>query len=269
MSAEAKLCARHRRHKYTQRKRPWWLQWETQWSSVGSQKARHHHKTSRVVSLASAYLLDSQTILSRSKCFICMKRQHWSPRLVFRQLCLYPDLCWQIRQEGYPRVLESFLPRKPNADETPEKESLISYREVLGHLGCLSWGQWCSCDHQLSIRIIPQYLDDGNLEKDTPLSWQGLRSWQSHRTFEASILDDQGNKHLFWVKSQDKFKGDSQPPHLSFPRSEQQKSKKGPDYQRFLIMTTASAWEVWRSKRKHDSKEMEPTRGCSGLLTCL
>lgn len=54
-----------------------------------------------------------------------------------------------------------------------------------------------------------------------------------------------------------------------FPRSEQQKSKKGPDYQRFLIMIIASAWEAWRSNRKHDSKEMEPTRGCSGLLTCL
>lgn len=170
---QARLCARHYRHKYTQKKRQWWLQWETQWSSVGSQKACHHHKASRVLSLVSACLLDSQTVLSQSKCYICMKRQHWSPRLVSMQLCLCPDSCWQIRQEVYPRVLESFLPREPNADETLEKESLISQGEVLGRLWCLSWGQSCSCDHQLSIRITLQYLDGGNLEKDTHLSWQG------------------------------------------------------------------------------------------------
>lgn len=168
-----RLCARHCRHKYTPKKRQWWLRWETQWSSVGSQKACHHYKASRVLSLASACLLDSQTILSWSKCYIGMKRRHWSPQLVSRQRYLYPDSRWQISQEGYLRVLESFLPRKPNADKTLEKQSLISHGEVSEHLGCLSWGQWCSCDHQLSIRITPQYLDDGNLEKDTPLSWQG------------------------------------------------------------------------------------------------
>lgn len=170
---QARLCARHRRHKYTQRKRQWWLRWETQWSSVGSQKARHHHKTSCVVSLASACLLDSQTILSQIKCYIYMKRQHWSPRLVFRQLCLYPDLCWQIRQEGYRRVLESFLPRKPNADETLEKESLISHGEVLGHRGCLSWDSDVPVTTSWASESLPSIWMMRTLKKTPPCHGKG------------------------------------------------------------------------------------------------
>ena len=169
---QARLCARHCRHKYTQKKRQWWLRWETQWSSVGSQKACHHHKASRVLSLVSACLLDSQTMLSRSKYYICMKRQHWSPPLVSMQLCLYPDSCWQIRQEVYPRVLESFLPRKPNQMRLWKRKVSSLKEKFWGILG--AWAE-DSCvpltTSWASESLFIQYLDVGNLEKDTPLSW--------------------------------------------------------------------------------------------------
>lgn len=32
-----------------------------------------------VLSLGCACLLDSQTMLSQSNCYICMKKQHWGP----------------------------------------------------------------------------------------------------------------------------------------------------------------------------------------------
>lgn len=97
------------------------------------------------------------------------ERRHWSPQLVSRQLPLPSWSRWQISQRATWGCLSpSYLGNQMQTD-SGVLGSLISHGEVSEHLGCLSWGQRCSCDHQLSIRITLQYLDDGNRGKRHPL----------------------------------------------------------------------------------------------------
>lgn len=91
----------------------------------------------RVLHLACACVLDSQTMSSRSHCYIWRKKQHWGPRLAFRQLC--PALS-HVDREGnkHPEVhdLPSYL---VNQTRTGRRRRGFSLRSgVKRHLRCLS-----------------------------------------------------------------------------------------------------------------------------------
>uniref|UniRef100_A0A0G2K948 Double PHD fingers 2 n=1 Tax=Rattus norvegicus TaxID=10116 RepID=A0A0G2K948_RAT len=226
-----------------------------------------HNYNARLCAERSVRLpfLDSQTGVAQSNCYIWMEKRHRGPGLASGQLYSYPARRWRKKRRAHPpedpRL--SFPSIKPDTDQTLKKEGLISQDgsslEAL-LLDDDSLGEFPVTNSRARKRILEpddflDDLDDEDYEEDTPKrrgkgksKSKGVSS--ARKKLDASILEDRDKPyacdicgkryknrpglsyhyaHSHLAEEEGEDKEDSQPPTPVSQRSEEQKSKKGPD----------------------------------------